>query len=126
MEFFSYKYRFYNVVDNQIKNCKFFSPLSQFKSSSFEFTNPKRTTVFRTAIDGERKKIKYSLEWEQKHSDFDANWRDLNALFVFDKSKGRFASNKFYTKGLYIVHDEHLSHWKKPDVNDFYIDYFIL
>ena len=50
--------------------------------------------MFRTIIDGEKKKIKYSLEWGRKDSDFDAHWRDLNALFVFDKSKDRFVSNK--------------------------------
>ena len=43
--------------------------------------------MFRTVIDGERKKIRYNLEWEQKDFDSDAHWRDLNALFVFDKSK---------------------------------------
>ena len=64
MEFFSYKYKFYDVEDNQIKNCKIFSPLSQFKYDGFEFANPKRITVFRTAIDSGRKKTKYSLEWE--------------------------------------------------------------
>ena len=57
MEFFSYKYKFYDVVGNQIRNCKNFSPLSQFKYSRFEFANPRRTTVFRTIIDGERKKL---------------------------------------------------------------------
>ena len=41
MEFFSYKYKFYDVVDNQIKNAKIFSPLSQFKYSGFEYANPK-------------------------------------------------------------------------------------
>ena len=45
--------------------------------------------------------------------------------FVFDKSKDRFVSNKFYTKGLYIAYDEYLRHGKKLDVNDFYIGYFI-
>ena len=93
MEFFSYKYKFYDVADNQIKNCKIFSPLSQFKYNGFEVANPKRTAVFRTVIDGERKKIKYSLKWERK---------DLNALFIFNKSKDRFGSNKFYIEGLYI------------------------
>ena len=55
MEFFSFKYKFYNAVDNQIINCKIFSPLSQFKYSSFEFANPKRPAVFRTVIDVKRK-----------------------------------------------------------------------
>ena len=64
MEFFGYKYKSKDVGDNQIKNYKIFSPLSQFKYSDFEFANPKRTTVFRTVIDAERKKIKCSLEWE--------------------------------------------------------------
>ena len=123
--FSSYKYKFYDVVNNQIKNCEIFLPLSQFKYNGFEFANLKRTTVFRAVIDGEIKKIKYSLKWEQKNFDFDAHQRDINALFVFDKSKNRFVSNKCYTKGLYIVHNEYLKHGKKPDVNDFYIDYFI-
>ena len=121
MEFFNYKYKFHDVVDNQIKKCKIFSPMSQFKYRGFEFANPKRTTVFRTVIDGERKNIKYSLEWERKDFDFDAHWRDLNTLFVFDKSKDRFVSNKFYTEGLHIAHDEYLRHRKKLDVNDFCI-----
>ena len=56
MKFFSYKYKFYDDVDNHIKNSKIFSPLSQFKYNGFEFANPERTTVFRAVIDGERKK----------------------------------------------------------------------
>ena len=34
-------------------------------------------------------------------------------------------SNKFYTEGLYIAHDEYLRHGKNFDANDFCIDYFI-
>ena len=49
-----------------------FSPMSQFKYRGFEFANPKRTTVIRTVIDGERKNIKYSLEWERKGFDLNA------------------------------------------------------
>ena len=82
MEHFSYIYKFYDVIDNQIKNRKIFSPLSQFKYCGFEFANPKRTTVIGT-VTGERKNIKYSLEWEQKDFDFDAHWHDLKALFIF-------------------------------------------
>ena len=100
-------------------------PLSQFKDSGFEFAIPKRTTVLRSVIDGKRKKIRYILEWEQKEFGFDAHWHDLNALFVFDKSKDRFVSNTFYTERLYIAHNECLRHGKKLDVNDLYIDYFI-
>ena len=55
MEFFSYKYKFYDVIDNQIKNSKFFLSLPQFKYSGFDFANPERTIMFRTVIDGERK-----------------------------------------------------------------------
>ena len=36
-----------------------------------------------------------------------------------------FMSNKYYTEGVYIAHDEHLRGGKKLDENDFYIDYFI-
>ena len=82
MEHFSYIYKFYDVIDNQIKNRKIFSLLSQFKYCGFEFANPKRTTVIGT-VTGERKNIKYSLEWEQKDFDFDAHQHDLKALFIF-------------------------------------------
>ena len=51
------KYKFYDVADNQMKSCKIFSLLLQFKYNGFEFAYRKRIAVFRTVIDGEGKKL---------------------------------------------------------------------
>lgn len=39
MELYSWKYKFYDIKDNQTKNCKIFSPYTQFKKKGFEFMN---------------------------------------------------------------------------------------
>ena len=70
------------------------------------------------------KEKKLNIVYSGNEKTFDVHWCDLNALFVFDKSKDRFVWNKLYTEGLYIVHDEYLRHGKKLEVNNFYIDYF--
>ena len=40
---FSWKYKFYDIADNQIKNCKIFLPYTKFKNKDFEFDNTKKT-----------------------------------------------------------------------------------
>ena len=37
MDLYSWKYEFYDSNDNQIKNCKIFSPYTQSKNEGFEF-----------------------------------------------------------------------------------------
>ena len=34
MDLFSWKYKFYDIEDNQIKDCKMFSPYTQFKTKA--------------------------------------------------------------------------------------------
>ena len=44
-DLFSSKYKFYDITDNQIKGCKYFSPHTQFKNKGFEFEDTKKSLV---------------------------------------------------------------------------------
>ena len=37
VDLFSWKCKFYKIRDNQIKDCKIFSPYTQFENKDFEF-----------------------------------------------------------------------------------------
>ena len=42
VDLFSWRYKFYDITDNQIKDCKIFSPYMQFKNKGFEFADVKK------------------------------------------------------------------------------------
>ena len=37
IDLYSWKYKFYDIKDNQVKDCKIFSTYTQFKNKGFEF-----------------------------------------------------------------------------------------
>ena len=113
------KYKCYDVADNQMKSCKIFSPLLQFKYNGFEFAYRKRIAVFRTVIDGEGKKLNVVWNGNKKTLILILTGIILTLSFFFDKSENRFVPNKFYTEVLHIALDEYLRHRKKLDVNVF-------
>ena len=39
------KYKLYNITDNQIKDCKIFSPYTQFRNKSFKFEDTKKKNI---------------------------------------------------------------------------------
>ena len=43
IDLYSWKYKFYHIKDNQIRDCKFSSPYTQFKNKGFEFQDVKKT-----------------------------------------------------------------------------------
>ena len=42
VDLFRWKYKFYHITDNRIKDCKFFSPCTQFKNKGFESEDTKK------------------------------------------------------------------------------------
>ena len=48
MDLYSWKYKFYDIKDNQIKDCKIFSPYMQFKTKGFEFMDVKKIYISRS------------------------------------------------------------------------------
>ena len=43
MDLYSWINKFYDIKDNQIKDCKIFSPYMHFKNKGFEFQDIKKT-----------------------------------------------------------------------------------
>ena len=43
---YSRKYKFYNLKDNQVKDCKVFSRYTQFKNKDFEFEDTKKILCY--------------------------------------------------------------------------------
>ena len=43
IDLYSWKYKFYHIKDNQIRDCKFSSPCTQFKNKGVEFQDVKKT-----------------------------------------------------------------------------------
>ena len=42
IDLYTCNYKFYDIKDNQVINCKIFSPYTQFKSKGFEFEDTKK------------------------------------------------------------------------------------
>ena len=90
IDLYSWKYKFYDIKDNQAKDCKIFSPYRQFKNEGLEFEGTKKTKKYHVIIDDQNKKFVCDLNWKQYIFDFDTHYCDQNLIFVFDYSTGTF------------------------------------
>ena len=57
----SYKYKFYDTVEKNIRDCKIYSPFSHYKGNGFEFKRtigPKREDTIWVSLFDDYKKIK--------------------------------------------------------------------
>ena len=90
MDLFSWKYKFYDIEDNQIKDCKMFSPYTQFKTKGFEFEDSKKTKKYLVVIDDQNKNIVSSMNWKRYLFGFDSHYHDQNVIFVYDQKRNKF------------------------------------
>ena len=70
VDLFSWKCIFY-ITDNQVKDCKIFSPYMQFKTKGFEFEDNKKTKKYRVVMDDQDKNIVSSINLERCLFGFD-------------------------------------------------------
>ena len=120
------KYKFYNIKNNQVKNCKIFSPYTQFKNKGFEFHDIKKKTKKHSIfIDNQNKNIVCNLNWKRYLFNFDARYHDQNLIFVFDQSTRTFSTSDIFIKAATIVNNKYLRYGKKFDINDFFTDWFV-
>ena len=64
IDLYSWKYKFYNVKDNQVKDCKIFSLYAQFKTEGFEFQDVQKIKKYHVIIDDQNKNIFCNLNWK--------------------------------------------------------------
>ena len=125
MDLCNWKYKFYGIKDNQIKDCKIFSPYTQFKNKGFEFMDVKKKKKNRVVIDDQNKNIVCNLNWKQCLFDFDARYRDQKFVFVFDQSTRTLFTSNIFIKAPTIENDEYLRYAKNFDINTFFTDWFV-
>ena len=119
VDLFSWKYKFYDITDNQIKDCKVFSPYRQFKNKGFEFEDTKKKK-YRVAIDDQNKNIVSSMNWKRYLFDFDSHYRDQNLIFVYDQKRNKFLTNELFFKIAIIINDDYLRYGKNFNMNDIF------
>ena len=79
VDLFSWKYKFYDITDNQIKDCKIFSPYTQFKNKDFEFKETKKNKKeYCVVIDDQNKNIVSIMNWKRYLFYFDSHYHDQN------------------------------------------------
>ena len=94
---YSWKYKFYDVKDNLIKDSKIFSPYTQFLKKDLSFQDLAERKKYHVIIDNQGKNIVSTLKWDWWNFDFSWHYRDQNLIFVLDHS-----TEKFVTSNLLI------------------------
>ena len=97
IDLFSWKYKFYDIKDKEVKDCKFFSPYTKTKNKGFEFEDTQETEKYLIDIDNQNKNIICSLNWKRYLFCFDSHYRDQNLMFVFDQNQDIFITNKIFS-----------------------------
>ena len=72
----------------------------------------------------QNKTIVCNLNWKRYLFDFDAHYRDLNLIFVFETSTKTFLTSDIFIKAATIINNEYLRYGKNFDVNAFFTDWF--
>ena len=72
IEYYLYKYKFFDIKTNTIKNGKIFSPYSQFSHTGFEFKNDAEKLRYTCSIDPRKENIIVNFNWNRYEFDFDS------------------------------------------------------
>ena len=115
---YSWKYKFYDIKDNLIKDCKIFSPYMQFlnKGLSFQELAERKKYVI---IEYQGKNIVSTLKWDWWNFDFNLHYRDQNLIFVLDRSTGKFATSVILIALGETINKKSLNIDKRSDINCF-------
>ena len=93
IEYYLYKYKFFDVKFDTIKDSKFFSSYSQFLHIGFEFKNDAEKLRYTCSIDPKKENIIMNLNWNRYEFNFDSYLRDLNLIFVYDEQNGYYRTS---------------------------------
>ena len=90
---YSWKYKFYDVRDNLIKDCKIFLPYTQFLNKGLSFQDLTERKKYHVTIDSQGKNIVLTLKWNWWNFNFNSHYCDQNLIFVLDRSTGKFVTS---------------------------------
>ena len=104
----SWHYKFYDVEEKKIMDCKIYSPYDQFINRSLKVTNRylTYTVVMKVYMD----QVTTEFLYKRYLFDFNAVYQDRNLFFVLDPEQDEFISSD--PDYHYIVNDRFMRHGK--------------
>ena len=122
---YSWKYKFYDVKDNLIKDSKIFSPYTQFLKKDLSFQDLAERKKYHVIIDNQGKNIVSTLKWDQWNFDFNLHYLRSNLIFVLDRSTGKFVTSNILIELAETINEKYLKIDKRFDINAFFTDWFV-
>ena len=96
IEYYLYKYKFFDVKTNTIKDGQIFSPQSQFSQTGFQFKNDAEKLRYTCSIDPKKETIIMNLNWNRYQFNFGSYLRDLNLIFLYDEQNGYYRTSNIF------------------------------
>ena len=120
---FTWHYKFYDVAEKKIRDCKIWSPYDQFVGRSLTFTNLRdRSQQYVVALNEYRNKVTREFRYHRYMFNFDSSHRDRNLLFVFDTENDEYIGSD---ENYHFVANDRFLRYKKnvSSVNRFLHDF---
>ena len=123
----SYKYKFYDTAEKNIRDCKIYSPFSHYKGNGFEFKRtigPKREDTISVSLFDDYKKIKTTFIHNYTDIWYYTNifYRDRNNLFIKDNKNNKWSGT---SENLFHEATHYATKTKNPfDVSKFLGDFY--
>ena len=80
INYFSWHYKFYDVEEKNIRDCKICSPYNQFMNRSLIFTN--KHLNYMVGINEYQKQVTTDFQYKRYLFDFDATYRDKRIFCI--------------------------------------------
>ena len=121
----SWHYKFYDVEEKKIRDCRIYSPYEHFLKRGFIFKNDTFTSgsLYSVGVNEYMDQVTTNFMYRRYLLDFDNSYRDRNLVFVFDKEKDEFiGSDPDYH---FIANDRYMRFGDQvPEVKKFLLDYY--
>ena len=129
IEYCLYKYNFFDVKTNTIKDGKIFSPYLQFLHTGFEFKSNAEKLRYTCSIDPKKGNIITNTNWNRYEFNFDSYLRDLNLIFVYDEQNGYYCTSNIFEESNKIINkqlsvDSKTITLSNYDINRIFDDFF--
>ena len=124
---YSWHYKFYDVEEKKIRDCRIYSPYEHFLKRGFIFKNDTFTSasLYSVGVNEYMDQVTTNFMYKRYLFDFDNSYRERSLFFVFDKEKDEYIdSDPDYH---FIANDKYMRFGDQvPEIKKFLLDYYTL
>ena len=122
---YSWHYKFYDVEEKKIRDCRIYSPYKHFLKRGFIFKNDTFTSgsLYSVGVNKHMDQVTTNFMYKLDLFSFDNSYRDRNLFFIFNKEKDEFiGSDPDYH---FIGNDRYMRFGDQVhEVKKFLLDYY--